>query len=95
MIQEGIELEDSMRTLTFAAVVAATTLHAEEPIESLARDIHEQQPTPCKLANEPLWTNTYSYGMVFHRLCNAAETRARMEQHARGMRERLGDPGRH
>jgi hypothetical protein len=87
-----------MRTLTFAAVIAATALHAEglkprfEPVEMITRDMYA--PPLCRLWNEPRLTLERKQP-VFHPPCSAAEMRERMDPIARRVRERLGDPGRH
>jgi hypothetical protein len=102
-----------MKTLTFAAVIAATALRAETTEELLralkgegVSGIHDTTAnmmgvwgdrapsTACRLPGQSRWSWSTS-GQVFHRLCDAVETRDWNERFARSVRERLGDPGRH
>jgi hypothetical protein len=79
-----------MRTLTFAAMIAATALHAE----GLKPRSEPYAPPTCRLWFEPRLTLERKRP-VFHPPCSAAEMRERMDPIARRVRERLGDRGRH
>jgi hypothetical protein len=92
-----------MRTLTFAAVIAATALHAEgqKPIDVLGKPHYEPvEVWGTDAENPPLWSiagpgNRVPVTVFRNRVCDEALTRYYEEQRARELRHLLGDPGRH
>jgi hypothetical protein len=96
-----------MRTLTFAAIVADTALHAEQPLplpfdENHVSGIHDltvlltgryyYEYEPCMSQTRI----TRPGQIALRRACTEDELRRlQNETWARFIRERLGDPGRH